>query len=345
VDFGTPRYPQIGPAEGKARQFYEKELGKWMGSLGLKSPDELTRVIAPDYEDPDEVLQLGSLLYRRHCLHCHGLTGDGRGPTGPWVHPHPRDYRKGVFKFISTPLSSKKPRRDDLKRTLRQGVDGTSMPSFGLLPEYELDYLVSYVMHLSVRGQVEFDTMRALLAPGGKENLKEEIGSGGKTLSIEEYVHHKTAGLLVAWAQSNSTPPEQPPKYEEPKTEAERHASISRGYQIFLKRDCIGACHTDFGRQAPLKFDDWGTLMRPANLTVSTYRGGRRPIDLYWRFKIGIPGTAMPSAGAQDKEYWDLVNFVRALPFPRMLPKDVRLAVYGSAEIETRPQGKQVSSR
>src|SRR5262249_17880585 len=35
-----------------------------------------------------KVLARGSKLYRIHCLHCHGLTGDGRGPTAPWVNPH-----------------------------------------------------------------------------------------------------------------------------------------------------------------------------------------------------------------------------------------------------------------
>ena len=29
----------------------------------------------------------GSKLYRQHCLHCHGLSGNGRGPTAPWGQP------------------------------------------------------------------------------------------------------------------------------------------------------------------------------------------------------------------------------------------------------------------
>src|SRR5262249_26611175 len=88
----------------------------------------------------NEKLAVGSVLYRRHCLHCHGLTGDGHGPTSPWVNPHPRDYRPGMFKFTSTLLGGKarKPSRADLLRTLKQGIEGTSMPTFGLLPENEL---------------------------------------------------------------------------------------------------------------------------------------------------------------------------------------------------------------
>ncbi len=32
------------------------------------------------------------------------------------------------------------------------------------------------------------------------------------------------------------------------------------------------------------------------------------------------------------KEYWDLIHFVQALPYPKMLPVDVRQKVYGESE-------------
>src|SRR5687768_12420679 len=38
-------------------------------------------------------------LYRKHCVHCHGISGDGAGPTAGFLNPYPRDYRNGVFKF------------------------------------------------------------------------------------------------------------------------------------------------------------------------------------------------------------------------------------------------------
>ena len=72
-------------------------------------------------------------LYRRHCVHCHGITGDGRGPTARFLNPYPRDYRKGIFKFKST-YAAAKPTDDDLRRVLHNGIPGTSMPSFSLLP-------------------------------------------------------------------------------------------------------------------------------------------------------------------------------------------------------------------
>jgi len=31
-------------------------------------------------------------------------------------------------------------------------------------------------------------------------------------------------------------------------------------------------------------------------------------------------------------EYWDLIHFVQALPYPKMLPEDVRKKVYGDSD-------------
>ena len=60
---------------------------------------------------PDAKPQAGGYaLYRRNCLHCHGVSGAGDGPTAPFLYPTPRDYRKGIFKFTSTP-SGKPPHR------------------------------------------------------------------------------------------------------------------------------------------------------------------------------------------------------------------------------------------
>src|SRR5262245_32300039 len=56
-------------------------------------------------------------LYREHCAHCHGITGDGNGPTAIFLNPYPRDYRPGRYKFKSTPFGQK-PTHDDLKKTL-----------------------------------------------------------------------------------------------------------------------------------------------------------------------------------------------------------------------------------
>lgn len=306
-------------------------------------------------------LEKGSQLYRRHCLTCHGLAGDGRGPTGPWVNPHPRDYRLGAFKFISTDPekiqdnTARKPRRADLLRTLVVGVDGTTMPSFSLLPADQLEQLISYIIHLSIRGEVEIETLKTLI--NGKDK-PEYLNAQGETDmgTMATQVGFLTKLYLQRWAESNKSVME-PAQYPYASVnEKELLDSVRRGYEIFTNSTaeehpktvkgagCI-SCHQDFGRQNNFKYDQWGTLVRPANLTLGVYRGGRRPVDLYWRVRGGIIPSQMPlvqlkttnpdgSEGDQidGKKYWDLVNFLLAVPYPEMLPKDVRAKVYPPAE-------------
>jgi mono/diheme cytochrome c family protein len=336
TDKGGKLY-EMDKLSAQQRDAFQKMLDDHFGTPASPTvkgiPDEIKKDLLLD----DETLAKGSSLYRRHCLHCHGLTGDGHGPTAPWVNPHPRDYRPGTFKFTSTTGGlARKPTRGDLLRTLKQGVEGTSMPSFGLLPDNELNEIISYVMHLSIRGQVEFDKMRELFAepdPAAKGVAVVSEGVDGPDGSIMD--------LAMAWKNAEAMlikVGDYPYKPEE------LEASIVRGHKLFLGQgvgaaSCI-SCHTDYGRQNTYKYDAWGTIVRPRDLTQSIYRGGRRPIDLYYRIHGGINGTPMPAfvtpGGKSDDEWnrdvWDMVNFVQALPYPGMLPKEVRDQIYISAK-------------
>jgi mono/diheme cytochrome c family protein len=290
--FGSPAHPTAEGGNADARDAMEK----------LSAAVKLDK----------ETLAKGSKLYRQQCLHCHGVSGDGRGPTSPWVNPHPRDYRQGVFKFTSSKQaeSKRKPRKDDLVRTLREGIEGTSMPSFRTFTDDDLDALASYVIHLSIRGETEFNVMRGALSQEGLE--------GGVENEANSYL-----GLIAGnWleAQSSMIQPESVPQYK-PGSE-EYKASVRRGYKLFIQQSgagCIG-CHTDYGRQSPYKYDYWGTIVKPIDLTQGNYRGGHRPLDIYWRIHSGINGTGMTAFGqaVSAQDLWDLVNFVQVLPYQKM---------------------------
>jgi len=60
--------------------------------------------------------------------------------------------------------------------------------------------------------------------------------------------------------------------------------------------------------------------IRPRNLRAGIFRGGRRPIDLYWRIKNGIAGTPMPAASGQlsDDDLWHVVDYVRSLQYDKL---------------------------
>jgi mono/diheme cytochrome c family protein len=349
-DMGLPSRPEKDSAKGLLegrRDALQKRIGSITDTMKTVGP-KLSKILVEyfgtpakptvkDAEDPrldNKTLAEGSRLYRRHCLHCHGLTGDGRGPTGPWVNPHPRDYRQGKFKFTSSeaPAGLRKARREDLLRTLKSGIEGTSMPSFALLDEEkELQPLVSYVIHLSLRGQIEYGVLsEALESPAGKD-ADVDSDTVGETLE----------SLLKAWDQTEKKPIQvgtapayagKPLNQLSKAEQQELQDSIRRGFEQFTTGTAsCRSCHNDFGRANDFKFDEWGTIVRPANLTAGIYRGGRRPLDLYYRIHSGINGAGMTSFRdtLNSGQIWDIVNFLEAMPYKKMLPEDVREQVWG----------------
>lgn len=99
-------------------------------------------------------LQLGRMSYMKNCMHCHGVTGDGDGPTARYLNPLPRDFRLGVLKYTET-HASERASRQDLWRIIKDGIPGTYMPSFLLLKDEETHAIIEYVRWLAMRGEIE----------------------------------------------------------------------------------------------------------------------------------------------------------------------------------------------
>lgn len=155
--FGTPEKPRWGstfPAELKVHSEDDADLVREAEQLA--SATELARSAGAVSSDQEGV-DYG--LYRKHCVQCHGINGDGRGPAALLQAPYPRDYQHGMFKFKSTARGSK-PLRSDLLQTLQRGIPGTSMPAFPRVPERDREALVDYVIYLAVRGEVERRLLR-----------------------------------------------------------------------------------------------------------------------------------------------------------------------------------------
>ncbi len=56
---------------------------------------------------------------------------------------------------VQVDQKGEKPAREDLKHVVTNGIPGTAMPSFALLPDQEVEALIDYVKYLSIRGEVE----------------------------------------------------------------------------------------------------------------------------------------------------------------------------------------------
>jgi len=300
----------------------------WVSLLGCERASELQFVSAPELNDLDppdqeairnelqkscgtpgspkllgsdgnnlEHLRYGALVYQRNCQQCHGVSGDGNGPAAAYLNPHPRDYRKGIFKFTSTGYGNK-PRREDLLRTITHGIAGTSMPSFRRLPKRDLESVVDYVLALTHRGELEIQ----LLAQA--QNGDEVTDGSAAELSDAVINRWKTAEGNTVDAVSKM-PPMTP-------------ATVAAGEAVFQKRECF-KCHGRDGRGGlaggiEVGQDAWGHKAAAADLTSGMLHGGQSPLDIYRRIYAGINGTPMPGfkeAFAADPEaIWNLTHFV-----------------------------------
>jgi mono/diheme cytochrome c family protein len=344
-------------------------------------------------------------LYRRHCAHCHGVSGDGRGPTAAILDPYPRDYRQGVFKFKST-YTAAQPTDADLHRILHDGIPGTAMPSFALLPPDEIAALVEYVKYLSMRGQMETALVNYVfdeglepdepLNPAEDAELRDLLTNDLLAAIVEGW---KGAGDQVMLPDEATLPPAN-------RTAQQILESIDKGRELFYgtRANCM-KCHgpTALGDGQQDDYDNWSKANQkfiedtaalvsqiqqsrtelkdlkgedrkaadedlaaqseelkkrqelisqsymleprhaiPRNLREGIYRGGRRPVDIFWRISAGIAGTPMPASGpaaegAQgtltQEEIWQVVDYVHSLPFE-------------SASLpQTRPVNSEVVSR
>ena len=85
----------------------------------------------------------GKIVYEHKCMLCHGEKGDGKGPVASELNPAPRDFTRGVYKIRTT--SNRNPSDRDLFKVITNGMPGTTMPSWRVLPEKDRWDLVAYV--------------------------------------------------------------------------------------------------------------------------------------------------------------------------------------------------------
>jgi mono/diheme cytochrome c family protein len=222
-------------------------------------------------------------LYRRHCVHCHGITGDGRGPTARFLNPYPRDYRQGQFKFKNT-YNPAKPTDEDLRRVMINGIPGTAMPSFSLLPSSEIESLVEYVKYLAIRGEVEQKLTSYVYDELGET---EKVSDNGEPVRDEDgepvmerlpldpatnpeqadVVKELLAEVVASWQEA----PDQtvvPVEEEIPvddRTPDQIAESVARGRELFYgaKANCF-TCHgpTGLGDGQQTDFDNWSKELK-----------------------------------------------------------------------------------
>jgi len=280
---------------------HKKEIGSILTAI-FGTPNEPLVPVLLDEDDPVLEVMLreniamaagpvsaeyhakGGGLYRQHCSHCHGITGDGYGPTAPFLNPYPRDFRMAKFKYKSTPLRSV-PTNQDLTEVLISGVPGSSMPSFRTLPDDEIEALVDYVKFLTIRGQYERYLMAELSnLDKGEPLIDLELAQKFHKLAAieepneeqeEELEEVEEAYLDIMWgivgeglmedvisrwvdADDNETEIPDAPAAFSPLEEGYRDI-VATGRKLFYEKGNCAQCHGDtgVGNGQLENFDDW----------------------------------------------------------------------------------------
>ena len=114
--------------------------------MGMSKPEDMSN---------KALLARGRNIFMHMCVFCHGKDGNGGGRATEYLYPWPRDFRKGIFKFRTTPTGTL-PRDEDLYRTIVEGVPGTSMPAWkdALTPE-DTWALINHIKNFSDRFKKE----------------------------------------------------------------------------------------------------------------------------------------------------------------------------------------------
>lgn len=140
-------------------------LAAWLGWFALDLPVGAQEIRV----NPQELLRRGREVYEVQCAICHGQDGDGNGMAAHMFRIQPRDFRRGLFKFRSTPSGSL-PTDEDLFQTVTQGLRWTGMVGRADLPEGDRKAVVMYLKTFSPRFSAERPATPIALTPPPPRN-------------------------------------------------------------------------------------------------------------------------------------------------------------------------------
>lgn len=252
------------------------------------------------------LIEEGKVAYTKYCAGCHGEEGNGRGPASGWLHPRPRNFQKANFKFSST-RSGRLPRDEDLRRTIVEGLKGSAMPGWDLLPPRTVTALIAYLKTFSPKWEERGHAppIPVITDPWrGQEDKSEAIARG-------EAVYH---GFATCWTCH--------PSYVDESRINEHLVAMENPTRDAFRDNLF---------QSEAKPNSEGEVIYPPDFHRDYLRSGADVDDLYRSIAAGITGTAMPtwidsmeipaSHGegmlTDQKDVWAMAYYVQSLVLAR----------------------------
>lgn len=216
------------------------------------------------------MIEDGRKAYEAYCLGCHGANGDGNGPAAGFLHPRPRNFQLANFKFSST-RAGRLPTNEDIKRTIRQGLKGSAMPDWPLLPEQTVDALVVYIRTFSPKWH---ERQPASTIPRFDDPYR-SVSDASAAVRRGELVYH---GYANCWSCHPAYVPE--PKLNDylERMEVGRREAFRPGLN-----------------QSERTISSEGEVIFPPDFKRDFLRAGTTVDDLYRSIAAGITSTAMPT--------------------------------------------------
>lgn len=242
-------------------------------------------LFAQEYRKPDPVqkdkLELGKKVYFKRCVWCHGVEGEGDGPSADRLFTRPRNFIQGTFKIRVTD-SGELPLDEDLIKTVKNGLPGSAMPAWrNVLDREEIEAVVQFVKTL-----VQF----------------RDFDDDFEELAVQDF------GTM-------------PWDVKKPYYIGIPQEDIDAGKEIFQKNKCWECHGGEGrGDGNPTMKDDWGFPIVAADWQQCwNFRGSRRdwynPFNVVRTISTGLNGTPMPNFKDQIsvEDRWKLAAFVNSL--------------------------------
>lgn len=206
-------------------------------------------------------------LFSAHCASCHGVSGLGDGPANRHLYPRSRNLRDDPYRLVST--KNGLPSHDDIKRVIRNGINGTAMRGLHGLSDSEIDQLAAQTLRLrqvGVKRQVDesFAEMQVLVTAEELASIHSNLVTPGEPIAIPDW-------------------PEVTPEI------------LSTGSRLFQAATCSQCHHRQGIDQLPF-FDNRGMPSPPRDLATEPMKGGRDRGAMFARIRLGMPGTSHPSS-------------------------------------------------
>jgi mono/diheme cytochrome c family protein len=252
--------------------------------------------------DPDAPVDAAE-LFSMACAICHGPNGEGDGPAAILMEPKPRAFVvydptpeeekagklkiESPFGFVSS--ENGKPFKEDIAKTIRNGIPGTSMPSWSHFTDEQVDALADHVLGL---WKTSFEYV--IRNPqGDKKPPKEKVVE--KILKVKTKPKNQLVDV-----------PARPEVISE--------AARTRAHQFYV--DNCAKCHGESGRGDGSQLDDHVNAygIPPRDFSGGVFKGGSSGREIYTRIYAGIPHAGMPGfAGIlKPDEHWALVDYVKS---------------------------------